>query len=317
MIGVFWSRIKNYLYDKEYLPVVRSRSFVISIGNLTWGGTGKTSLALIIGSYLLESGYRVAILSRGYGRRSSGFHIVDQTDGWNVFGDEPFLLAQRLPRALVAVCEDRSRGIALLEKEHPDVILLDDAFQHRRVARDLDVILVDVSESIPDLKVLPFGKLREPVDSIHRSDAVILTHTAHGRKKTVQWMRDNVRVPVFHADYDPRDAAAWKGKKAAAFCGIGAPQHFFEMLSDQEVRVVLRKSFPDHHAFTKKEITVFQKQAEQAGAEILITTPKDAVRLSTDWFHIPLVVAEAELKIEEEQSFRKFLTERLPKPVQV
>src|SRR5215204_6319974 len=130
MVGILWNKLRGLMYDAGIFRVARSSMFVISIGNLTWGGTGKTSMVLHIANFLMERGYRVAILSRGYGRKSKTPHLI--SDGkqlflsWQKAGDEPFVLAQALPKAAVAVARERSEGLKLLEPLNPDVVLLDD-----------------------------------------------------------------------------------------------------------------------------------------------------------------------------------------------
>lgn len=147
MLGEWWSRFRNYLYDREFLPVVHTGFFVVSVGNLTWGGTGKTALTSRLGSFLLARGYRVAILSRGYKRTSRGVQVVSDgkqmIDRWESAGEEPYWLARTLPGAVVIVAENRLEALPVVKKFHPHILLLDDAFQHRRMARNLDFVLLD------------------------------------------------------------------------------------------------------------------------------------------------------------------------------
>lgn len=317
MPGGIVSRIRNALYDHGWLRVVHADSFVISVGNLTWGGTGKTSLAAQVAEFLIQHAYQVAIVSRGYGRRSKG--IVMVSDGrqilcdWKAAGDEAYWLAQAVPRAIVVVAEDRADAFRELKALRPDVILLDDAFQHRRVARDIDILLVDSSEDLLRQRILPFGKLREPVDSIRRADAVVLTHASQAHPSTVKCIASRVEAPVFHADYVP-EGADLAGKKLAAFCGLGSPQHFFRMLKDAGAELVFHQEFRDHHVYKPAELAALQTNAERAGAEAVATTAKDAVKIDSFSFRLPLLVVEARLKIAEESLWRSFLMDRLPAP---
>lgn len=314
------SRIRNALYDYHFLPISTADAFVISIGNLTWGGTGKTSLAAQLAELLIENHFRVAILSRGYGRKSKGVIVV--SDGvtlrsdWKSAGDEAYWLATSVPGAAVVVAEKRSQGIHLLAETKPDVILLDDAFQHRSAGRDIDILLIDASEDLLRQRVLPFGKLREPVDSIRRADAIVLTHNSNAHPATVRCIANRARVPVFHADYVP-EGDDFAGKKLGAFCGLGSPQHFFQMLSDSGAELVFQQEFRDHHEYSRAELIAMQSRAEQAGAEALATTAKDAVKIDTAIFRLPLMIVNAKLKVAEESMFRSFLLERLPKPAPV
>ena len=315
MLGTWWSQFRNYLYDKRYLRIQRASCKVVSIGNLTWGGTGKTALAVQLGSFLLARHFRVAFLSRGYARESHGIQLV--SDGrevllsWKQAGDEAYMVAQRMRSAVVVVAEDRAAALGFLEQFEPDTILLDDGFQHRAVSRDLDLVLVDASEDLLKQRVLPFGKLREPVDALKRADAVLLTHCKRPGDALRNWIAENISAPVFHAEYAPVSSEALKGKKVAAFCAIGSPQHFFEMLREYGATIMHTRKFPDHHAYTLEELTRFEIEALNAGADILVTTRKDSVKIDPAGFRTPLLAIEAELKIQEEEGFYEFLTDKL------
>src|SRR5207249_5357 len=132
--------------------------------------------------------------------------------------------------AIVIVSESRKRALKFLVRYDPDIVLLDDAFQHRKVFRNLDLVLIDSSENLLKQKVIPFGKLREPVESLKRANAIILTQIKESNAKTLQWIERNIDAPVFHADYCAENIDAFQGKKVAAFCGIGAPRHFFRLI---------------------------------------------------------------------------------------
>jgi tetraacyldisaccharide 4'-kinase len=302
MIGTLWNRVRNHLYDKGVFSRVRPTEFVISIGNLTWGGTGKTALTERLAKLLIRHGYKVAILSRGYSRESRGVIMV--SDGknvlvtWSEAGDESYWLATRIPQAAVVVAESRAEGINALQKFRADIILLDDAFQHRRIERDLDLLLIDASENINNLHVIPFGKLREPIDSIYRADAVILSHSKAGDQQTLNFVQ-STKIPTFHANYYPIDFQ-FRGKKIAAFCGIASPDHFESLLKEQGAQLAFLQKFPDHHIYSSTEVNQLQEEALRAGAEALVTTGKDAVKLSSHKFRLPFEVIHVELRVEEE-----------------
>ena len=318
MPGIWWSRVKNYLYDKELLRSYSSGSFVVSIGNLTWGGTGKTALTAQVAARLSEEKFRVAVVSRGYKRKSRGMVLVSDgkrllTD-WEQAGEEAYFLATRVPEAVVVVSKDRKAAFHFLEKYRPHIILLDDAFQHRRVFRDLDIVLIDASENLLKQKVIPFGKLREPLDALSRADVILLTHIQAAHASTVSWISRNIRVPVFHSDYQPLNPGDFRGKKVGMFCGIGAPRHFLAMLQQSGAMVFFKKRFPDHHMYTVEELKDLESDAMIAGAEILVTTEKDAVKVGNFPFRMPLVVIRAELKIAEERDFYGIIKSRLTLP---
>jgi tetraacyldisaccharide 4'-kinase len=316
MPGKWLSQIRNYLFDKRYLNIKRAPCAVMSIGNLTWGGTGKTALVCQIASYLLQRKLNVAILSRGYGRESRGVQLV--CDGrevlldWKQAGDESHMLAQALRSAVVVVAEDRAAGIDFLQQFDPDVILMDDAFQHRSVARDLDLVLIDASEDLLKKYVLPFGKLREPVRALKRADAIVLTHCRRAEKRTEDWIAKNISAPLFHADYAPSSNQSFQGKKVAAFCAIGAPHHFFEMLQDSGASLVFTKRYRDHHAYFSDELTRIEVEALNAGAEIIVTTRKDAVKIDPRVFRTPFFIVDAQLKIREQDVFHQLLASKVP-----
>jgi len=315
MLGEWWSRFRNYLYDREFLPVVHTGFFVVSIGNLTWGGTGKTALTSRLGSFLLARGYRVAILSRGYKRTSRGVQVVSDgkqmMDRWESAGEESYWLARKLPGAVVIVAENRLEALPVLRNFQPHILLLDDAFQHRRIARNLDLVLLDASENLLREGVIPFGKLREPLSSLQRADAVVLTHTRRPHKKTFEWLSHHVMPPIFQADYESvTGAASWKGKRVAAFCAIGAPHHFFDMLEQNGAELVLRKRFRDHHHYSRADLAELEIKAQNSGAHLLITTEKDSVKIGDFPFELPLQVASVELKLKEEDAFFQFLLDR-------
>jgi tetraacyldisaccharide 4'-kinase len=262
---MFWSKLRNNLYDRRILKAVRAPGYVISIGNLTWGGTGKTSFVGLLAHFLITQGQRVAIVSRGYRRASRGPKLVaDRSDvkcSWEESGDEAYLLANAIPEAIVVVAEERLAALSLLAPFSPDAILLDDAFQHRQIARDLDIVLIDASEDLTTQKVIPFGKLREEPGSLSRADAVVLTHADQGNPATEEWISRMVRCPIFHANYLPESDVPLGEKRIGAFCAIGAPQHFFRLLNEQGAELVAKKSFRDHHVFKREEIEEFRQEA--------------------------------------------------------
>jgi tetraacyldisaccharide 4'-kinase len=331
MLGVWWNRIRNRLYDEHYFATIRPSAFVISVGNLSWGGTGKTSFVKQIASNLISNGNSVAIVSRGYGRTSSGAVLV--ADGrnivadWKSAGEEAYWLARNLPKASVVVAEDRAAALSKLNGIDPQIIVLDDAFQHRRIARDLDLVLIDASENLQSQNVIPFGKLREPLDSLQRADAIILTHADHADANTTRWISENIRVPVFHANYRPFQPlpdpllheegkstpldSTLSGKRIAAFCAIGSPHHFFNLLTKQGATLVLQKTFRDHHIYAEQELEQLQSEAKKVGAEMFATTEKDAVKLE-GWFPgLPLHTVRVELVVKESEEFHEFLLQNI------
>jgi tetraacyldisaccharide 4'-kinase len=315
MLNRQFSQIRKFLSGKSEHPIMHPEAFIISIGNITWGGTGKTALVRHVVARFHSHGYAPAVLSRGYGRSSRGMKLV--SDGKNILcdwrdsGDEPYWLASKFEGIPVVVAEDRNEGLQRVMGFRPDIVVLDDAFQHRGIVRDLDVVLVDASEDLLKLRRIPVGKLREPVSSLRRADAIVLSHAKNSNASTTNWISENISVPVFHADYVVKSGTSWMGKKVAAFCGIGAPHHFFELLHEKSALLVMKQQFRDHHDYRLSELRRLDWTAMRAGAEVIVTTEKDAIRLEGFRFELPLEVVSAELKIEEEGKFEQLLLNNL------
>jgi len=292
-------RLRNALYDSGRLGVQRLPCPVISIGNLTVGGTGKSPLTSCIASLLRDSGYRVGVVSRGY-RRKAAVDPLLVSDGRALLadalsaGDEPYLIARDNPAVPVAVGADRVRAARLLLRAAspaPEVIVLDDAFQHRRLARDLDLLLVDRHDPWGNGKMLPRGPLREPIASIARAHAVILTRSDGQCPPSLASAleRFNPGAALFHCTMEPRafvrpdgetiGLAALKGFSVYAFSGIARPERFEEDLRALGVRLAGSRRFPDHHAFRPRDMEQVAAEARRAGADVLVTTEKDLVRI--------------------------------------
>ena len=262
-------RTRNALYERG---VVRARSLrgpVVSVGNLSVGGSGKTPFVLLLGELLAKRDIKFDILSRGYGRRTRGIARVDPAGSSRDFGDEPLLLARRL-NVPVIVGEDRYAAGVFAEKHFgPQLHLLDDGFQHRALARDLDIVLV-TPEDARD-RLLPAGRLREPLRSLFRADAVVLTSGASPESFPLNgklvW---RVRRGISHENLPNRPVA---------FCGIARPQNFLLQLRTAGVEVVAQALYRDHHAYTERDIQDLLKLRQQSEAEGFVTTEKDAINL--------------------------------------
>jgi tetraacyldisaccharide 4'-kinase len=291
-------RLRNRLYDRGLLRARRLPCQVVAVGNLTVGGTGKTPLTSFAAAALADAGYRVGIVSRGYRRAGGGAPLV-VSDGRQILadpahaGDEPFLLARDNPSAAVAVGADRVAAARLLLATAPrEILLLDDAFQHRRIIRDLDLLLVPGREPFGNGRILPFGPLREPLSGVARADAIIVTRGDGQCPAPLRAIleRHNPQAPVFHAAFrpsrfvpargEPVDLHALKGFAAFAFSGIARPERFEADLAATGVRVAGARRYPDHHAYRGDELAAIAAAARDAGAEVLVTTEKDMVRIA-------------------------------------
>jgi tetraacyldisaccharide 4'-kinase len=260
---------RNALYDRELLRVQRLQGSVVSVGNLSAGGSGKTPFVLLLGELLKARGVRFDVLSRGYGRRSKGVLLVDPAGLPQDFGDEPLLIARKL-QVPVIVGEDRYEAGRLAESKFGSQLhLLDDGFQHRALARDFDIVLVTPQDA--EDRLLPAGRLREPPSSLRRADAIVLASGATagsfplGRK--IVW---RVRRGIVPANVPPRPVV---------FCGIARPQNFVLQLRTANIEPVAEAFYRDHHAYNEKDIHELLELKQRSEAGGFVTTEKDAVNL--------------------------------------
>ncbi|MFZ0314211.1 MAG: tetraacyldisaccharide 4'-kinase [Candidatus Korobacteraceae bacterium] len=265
-------KARNDLYDRGALKIRRMRGPVVSIGNLTVGGSGKTPFLIALGELLKARGIGFDVLSRGYGRATKGVGLVDPKGSPRDFGDEPLLIARKL-QVPVIVGEDRyAAGQFAEEKFGPQLHLLDDGFQHRRLARDFDIVLITPTDAGDSL--LPTGRLREPLSSLSRADAVVLTNDASSQglpiAKQFAWrVSRGVVVPAELKD------------PCFAFCGIARPENFFAQLRAAGVTLAGTRSFRDHHAYSDSDVRELLALGAQTGTGAFITTEKDAVNLGS------------------------------------
>jgi tetraacyldisaccharide 4'-kinase len=273
---------------------------VISIGNLTVGGTGKTPIVIEVTQWLLAAGKRVAVLSRGY-RRTSREPFLLVSDGAHILttpeqaGDEPSLIAQRCRQAVVAVGADRYRsGLRVLERTPVDCIVLDDGFQHLGLHRDVDLLLVDATDANGLTQVLPAGRLREPLIGAKRATAVIVTRaeTAHQVDEVVTRLRSAVasmpmtaHVAFRAVDLVPLSGQAdrswqWcRGKRTLLVTGIGHPASFRATAEQMGVMVLDEAVYPDHYWYGLRDVALLEARADDLKAELVLTTEKDAGKI--------------------------------------
>jgi tetraacyldisaccharide 4'-kinase len=262
-------RARNALYDRGTIRARNLQGPVVSVGNLSVGGSGKTPFVLLLGELLTARGVKFDILSRGYGRRTRGVTLVDPEGPPREFGDEPLLLARRLGVPVI-VGEDRYEAGRLTERNFgPQLHLLDDGFQHRALARDFDIVLV-TPEDARD-RLLPAGRLREPLTSLSRADAVVLTSGASPESFPLNGkMVWRVRRGISPAKVPGR---------TVAFCGIARPQNFLLQLRAAGIEPVAQALYRDHHAYTERDVHDLLKLRQQSEAESFVTTEKDAINL--------------------------------------
>jgi tetraacyldisaccharide 4'-kinase len=297
--------IRNALYDRHVLNVHRLSRPVVSIGNISVGGTGKTPLVIALGELLKQRGIAFDVLSRGYRRKSSQIALVDPQGSPEQFGDEPLLIARKLGVA-VMVGADRYRAGLLAEKQfHTRLHILDDAFQHRRLHRDFDIVVLPASDLHDAL--LPLGRLREPLSSLRRADAVILTAELDAADE--QRVRNCMRAPEnLWTARRVLDLGQRVGK-AVVFCGIARPEQFLAQLKSVGVDIAAAVQFRDHHHYSRTDIDRLLKTKAAAGAECFITTEKDEINLGALATRLqPLHVARLRLVLEPEAAVSTVLS---------
>ncbi len=321
---------RGLLYNRGILLSRRLPRPVISVGNLTTGGTGKTPIVIKIVEELTLRGVRMAVLSRGY-RGSAGrrVNIVSDPEGLRLdarqAGDEPYLMAMKLPGTPVLTGKDRfPAGMEAIRRFNPDCLILDDGFQHLSLRRDINLLVLDGEAPFGNGRCLPAGDLREGISAVARANRLILTGS--GDKTILSRIRAiTPDTPIYRVRFvsgglremperKPRSDATLSGKRVLAFCGIARPQRFFRSVNQTGAEVVIERSFPDHHAYRNGELQQLIRQARKKRADFLITTEKDAVRLSKFPDSPPLLTLELAVRIKEQEAFFGDLLRSIEQP---
>ncbi|MBO5688741.1 MAG: tetraacyldisaccharide 4'-kinase [Lentisphaeria bacterium] len=320
------TQFRIWLYDKRVIRNHALGCLVVSIGNLSCGGTGKTPVVEVFAKTLSAKGRKVAILSRGYRSKKHSVwykfrHMFDQqklevppkivSDGKNLLldsmyaGDEPYMLASNLKDVAVLVDKDRVKsGLFAIKNYGTDVLILDDGFQYLMLKPHINIVLVDSTDPFGNGHVLPRGILREPIKNIRRADYIFLSKSNGSprlRHLKAFLRRHNRRAEIIECCHQPKyiehvfnrgDQAPLerlRGAKVAALSAIAVPASFERFLTSLGAELVLTRSFADHHRYTQQEIIDFINDAKEAGAELIMTTEKDAVRIpKLDRQDIPL-----------------------------
>jgi tetraacyldisaccharide 4'-kinase len=327
--------LRNTLFESGVFKSHALGAPAVSIGNITVGGTGKTPLVAFVAEFLAEQGAKVCILTRGYGRENVKERVL-VSDGEKILadarqaGDEPAELAKKLLGCKAIVVADANRVAAAKwarEKFKITAFVLDDAFQHRRAERDLDIVLLDATNPFGNFKALPFGILREPLENLKRADLIIITRAnlVAGEQITNYKLRItnyNPDCPIFTAENRisalvglkdflagqiPNRKSQIPNRKALAFCALGNPDNFFEQLRREDFTLAATRKFPDHHRYTQKDVAELEAEARETGARILLTTAKDAVKLAELNFELPCCVVESALVFDDEKKLRELI----------
>jgi tetraacyldisaccharide 4'-kinase len=305
-ISVFYSFavfIRNSFYDFSVLKKTKVGAAVVSVGNLTTGGTGKTPLVAWLSNYFTAAGTTTAVLTRGYKIRNLDF------------ADEPAMLVKTCPKAKIIVNPDRTAGAEKAIAEYDaKLLIMDDGFQHRKLVRDIDIVAIDATEPFGCEKLLPAGFLREPVSSLKRADAVVITRINQTQPEKIQTIKSKIAginpdIVFATAVHKPVCAKLIKDrqltineladKKLYAFCGIGNPDAFFQTLDELALNIAGTRVYNDHHMYTDSDIAEICEDSRYKQAEMIITTQKDWVKtalLCIEKFDIPIAFLAVELE---------------------
>jgi len=284
------SYARNLLFDTG-LVSAHLRGPVVSVGSISAGGAGKTPLVIRLGELLQARQIPFDVLSRGYGRKSKGVRLVQADGEPREFGDEPLLIARRLGVPVVVGENRYHAGLFAEQRYGPQLHLLDDGFQHRALARDFDIVVLTTQEN--DDRLLPVGRLREPLTSLRRADAIVLVNNA-----------ELPAVPLKPGTLVLRarrkTLLASPAVRLLAFCGIARPDQFFSELRGLGVSAAGEIAFPDHHAYEEPEIKRLLATARDKAAEGFVTTEKDLINLGPLVKALqPLTLAKVEIEFEE------------------
>jgi tetraacyldisaccharide 4'-kinase len=318
-------------YRRGWFSVSKLAVPVISVGNLTTGGTGKSPLVdwvcRVVAGKISPSGKRVCVLTRGYGRANPKSQVV-VSNGTELLadereaGDEPFLLAKNL-LGIAAVIANPNRVAAAKwasENLNSEVFVLDDGFQHLRLARDLDIVTIDATNPFGGGNLLPYGRLREPLAGLARADCVVITRT----EQVENWTtiievvgRVAEAVPVFSSrmvtseirglDNERPDREPFQPHPLGAFCGVGNPESFFNQLRRDGLSLAFTRAFADHHNYSQSDVAKLVAEARSTGATGLITTAKDATKLAAFKLEMPCYVLEIQISFDDEDGLVKLI----------
>jgi tetraacyldisaccharide 4'-kinase len=327
------TRLRLAAYRRHLFSVSKLDAVVISVGNVTTGGTGKTPLVEWVCRALTDEGKRVCVLTRGYRRHNPNEQVV-VSDGNNVLaevsaaGDEPLLLARNLLGIAAVVCNSNrtAAGRWAIDNLQSEVFVLDDGFQHLQLARDLNIVTIDATNPWGG-GLLPYGHLREPLAGLSRADCFVLTRTEQNTNLasiTAELEKIVGQTPIFHSrmvttglrrlNGESVDRVSSVPQPIAAFCGVGNPASFFDHLRREGNELAFEREFPDHYNYNQADVDRIVAEAKGGGARSILTTAKDAVKLSSHHFQIPCYVLEIKIAIADEpqliQLIRNLLNER-------
>ena len=304
--------LRNYLYNINFFKINKLPCKVISIGNITTGGSGKTPTTEFLALYLQSIGKNVGIISRGYGRSSKDVKLVtdgiNKPDSWEEYGDEAYLLAQNLNSIPIAVGESKYRaGLRIISEFDLDVIIVDDGFQHRSLHRDLDIVLINGKDTQKTHKLLPIGNLREKISGLKRANLIIYTKTnIHNNLNYLNRLLKNVNVDKINSTLETKSILIGQDKQEVdqseillnniyLLSAVGDNSGFKKTVEQIGLNIVGHSQFVDHFKYKISDLRKAQKDAKKVGANYIITTEKDLVKIPDVSLGIPIYALRAEM----------------------
>lgn len=322
----FGLKIRKFLYKQGLIKTYRpSGSILISIGNIVAGGAGKTPLTLLIAQEFYHK-TKIAILSRGYrslAEKSEEPICLSKGDGplrsALYCGDEPCLLVENLPKAIAFVGKNRSKSAQMASEKGAKLILIDDGMQHHKLERDFEVVILDSHDPFGQGHLLPRGMLRDEPESLSKADLIVLNHV--DSSTTYQSIKDQVhaysQAPVVGTklkverivSFEGKAIGPIKGKKVGLFCSIAHPEYFEKTVAELGAQIIDRHIIPDHRSFDMSEMTQFAARCAENGAELLVCTEKDKVKLVGNLTgSLPVAWVKIKLEIiEDQENWEKFI----------
>ena len=333
---IYWfiTRIRNWCFDKNIFPATKVNAKVISVGNLTVGGSGKTPATMMIAEILKTENVKTGLLSRGYGRSSAGYIYV--SDGINIkvsvdqCGDEMYFMADEL-KVPAAVAERRVEGAdRLIKDSRLDAIILDDAFQHRWIYRNTDVVIIDqrflVNIGQMEQRLLPLGSMREPFNSLERADIIIINRKFSDSKPIPEKLKMHFENKhLFTGYYEPAGIfdvkthhyfamSEFQGQKSLVVCGIARPFSFLNVLEKNKIDITNKMIFDDHKNYDLKEVQAIRKKFYDTNSYSVLTTQKDAVKFikySKELDDIDIYYLKIGLKLDDQENFNRIILDSI------
>ena len=325
-VPIYWVMIflKNYFYDYNFIKTKALGIPVISIGNLTLGGTGKTPLTIFIAQHLKRKGIRVGILSRGYKRKSKGTQLV--TDGakilagYECYGDEAYLMSKKVKDVPIVVDKNRFRGGKYLVKQfNLDLIILDDGYQHRSLERSLDILLINCLDKTSNYKLFPLGNLREPLKNLTRANIIIKTKSNLKSDLKINFNKiiDRAQIDSFSCGFETYISSRFtnnqfiktdlKNKRVLIICGIGDPLSFTKSVLNMNCNIVKQLNFNDHFNYNQSIWERVESLSIKLGAKYILTTEKDWIKIENLKINIPVIVLGLKVNFENSEAFYAIL----------